>query len=133
MCFEEFTSGDVLTAYGTKRVWYTNGLKLSERKSYCVHQGEPRVVQPTPLIWSLPGMLLEQNCWFSFPQKNPRSAKSLCEARQHGMNGGDKGIFVSSSLTAKLTIILNHVVNIDFALETLSLRTKYNGVTVKYQ
>lgn len=91
------------------------------------------VVQPTPLMWSLPGVLLEESCWLTFPQKNPRSAKSLREARQHGRNGGDEGVFIDSSLTAKLTIIPNHVVNKDFTLETLSLRTKYNGVTVKYQ
>lgn len=50
------------------------------------------------------------------------------------MNGDDQGIYISS-LTSKLTVILNDVANIDLALQTLSLRTKYSllGVTVKYQ
>jgi len=51
------------------------------------------------------------------------------------MNGDDQEIYISKSLTSKLTIILNHIANIDLALETLSLRTKQSllRVAVKYQ
>lgn len=123
-----------MSGYQTKRLWYTNGLRVSERKTRCVQQGEPVVVQLHPDVEPA-GVLLEVSCWFSFSQKNPRSAKSLCEANQHVMNRDDQGIYISRSLTSKLTVTLSHVANIDLALETLSCRTKYSflGVTVKFR